>query len=318
MSANSDDESSFDLGGGIDLFIQDTQENLAFCGGAVQSPHDDEDAPSTHYQAYECTQVDNGEYSDDDESVGGGDMFGATQVDDDYLRRMAESDELLLDGEEVSDQQEGGVQVRSQQNEALGVRSEAAEPVDTINANVSEQSPNETRIVEKTPASKATSDAEQSDSEEEESEGNFVDFCIADTQQPPSRHNSTHHKQTFVTPSSQAVTDAVELVSVTADAAAAVTVATTVAPEPNQEETNLSVYDYLSLSAPLSNNDGKAEVNVFSALDAIPPPQLPALGTAKTNNTLSSAAFATAQTSSIYVTHPVGKATILHKHGNHD
>ena len=40
MSANSDDESSFDVSGGVDLFIQDTQENLAFCGGAVQSTHD--------------------------------------------------------------------------------------------------------------------------------------------------------------------------------------------------------------------------------------------------------------------------------------
>ena len=280
----------------------------------------DEDVPSTHYQAYECTQVDNGEYSDDDVSEGGGDMFGATQVDDDYLRRMAESDELLGDEEEVADPQEGGVLVRSQQNEVFGVPtgSGATEPVGANSANVSEQTPINMNTAEYFPTRKATSDVEQSDSEEEDSEGNFVDFCIADTQQPPSRHNSTHQKQSSVTSSNQAVTNAVELVSVAAGSAAAVTVETTAAPEPNQEETGLSVYDYLSMSAPLSNNDGKAEVNVFSALDAIPPPQLSVPGTAKTNNTVSSAAFATAQTSSIYVTHPVGKAVALHKHGNHD
>lgn len=45
MSINSDDESSFDLGGGVDLFIQDTQENMTSCGGAVQSEDDGKEEP---------------------------------------------------------------------------------------------------------------------------------------------------------------------------------------------------------------------------------------------------------------------------------
>lgn len=268
------------------------------------APSDDES--KGYKDVGQCTQVDNGEYSDDDSYMGDGGMYGATQVDDDYIRRLAESDELLEKvGQNVphvafealesvppahfttADRSTSGPSVHMDETY---VPAEEVDGHDVPNSSaeaVSTESGERDRAEVEEPRKPAESNEEES---EDDGEEDYVDFCIADTQ-PPTRHSSLHNKQ----PSTSFAVGATAAPEVATEPA-------TMYQEDQQAETHLTVYDYLSLSAPLSHEIAKPEENVFSALDG---PSHP-LPTAATSASMSSTAFATAKTGTVYRTPRLG------------
>lgn len=217
-----------------------------------------EEGGNNNYFDMQHTQVDDGIYSDEEEEQehrsedGGGDRLESTQVDEEYYRRMAESEEPLLNAEEHNNAE----QPAHPDGDGSG-----------MNNNVVNE---DGGVVD-----------EGGDDDGTESDGS-VDFCIADTQVPPSRHPSLMAPRKPSIPTSSQHTPQVEAVTAATHSAT--------------EAAELTVYDYLSLSAPMSGGEVPKQLSstpaptpIFSALDA-----LPASATLETN------AFMTAKSGTTY------------------